>query len=83
MLAEDLNFTVCRANNDVWFKPAKKANRTRCHICVLVCTDDILCMVENPKTMLDKPDQHFLLKPESRKIQLGSKRLQLTGRILF
>jgi len=26
VLEEDLNFTMCRADNDVWFKPAKKAD---------------------------------------------------------
>jgi len=65
VLAEDLNFTMCRADNDVWFKPAKKANGTHYYMYVLVYTDDILCVAKNPKAILDKLDQHFLLKPES------------------
>jgi len=75
VLAEDLNFTMCRADNDIWFKPAKKANGTSYYIYVLVYTDDILCVAENPKAILDKLDQHFLLKPESRgkpKVYLGA-----------
>jgi len=66
---------MCRADNDVWFKPAKKADGTRHCICVLVCTDNILCMAKHPKATLDKLDQHFLLKPESQgrpKIYLGA-----------
>jgi len=61
VLEEDLNFTMCRANNDVWFKPAKKADGTRCCVCVLVHTDDHLCVAEHPKATLDKLDQHFLV----------------------
>jgi len=80
VLEEDLNFTMHRADNDVWFKPAKKADGTRCYIYVLVHTDNILCVAEHPKATLDKLDQHFLLhyallKPESRgrpKIHLGA-----------
>ena len=75
VLEEDLHFTMCRADNDVWFKPAKKADGTRYYIYVLVYTDDILCVAEHPKAILDKLDQHFLLKPESRgrpKIYLGA-----------
>jgi len=75
VLEEDLNFTMCRADNDVWFKPAKKADGTRHYIYVLVYTDNILCVAEHPKATLDKLDQHFLLKPESRgrpKIHLGA-----------
>ena len=75
VLAEDLKFTMCRADNDVWFKPAKKANGTRYYIYGLVYTDNILCVAETPKAILNKLDQHFLLKPESRgkpKIYLGA-----------
>ena len=75
VLDEELNFKMCRADNDVWFKPAKKADGTRYYIYVLVYTDDILCVAERPKETLDKLDQHFLLKPESRgrpKIYLGA-----------
>ena len=75
VLDEDLNFTMCRADNDVWFKPAKKADGTRYYIYVLVYTDDILCVAEHPNEILNKLDQHFLLKPESRgkpKIYLGA-----------
>ena len=75
VLNEDLNFSMCRADNDVWFKAAKKADGTRYYIYVLVYTDDILCVAEHPKLILDKLDQHFMLKPESRgkpKIYLGA-----------
>ena len=74
-LAEDLNVTMGRADNNIWFKPAKKANGPCYYIYVLVYTDDILCVAENPKVILDKFDKHFLLKPESRgkpKIYLGA-----------
>jgi len=54
---------MCRADNNVWFKPAKKANGTCYYNYVLVYTEDILCVAENPKEILDKLDQHFLLKP--------------------
>ena len=75
VIAEDLNFTMCRADNNIWFKPAKKANGSRCYIYALVCTDDIPCVAENPKAILHNLDQHFLLKPEYQgqpKVYLGA-----------
>jgi hypothetical protein len=66
VLEEDLKFKMCKADNDVWFKAAKKTNGFRYYIYILVYTDDILCVAEDPKSVLDQLDQHFLLKPESR-----------------
>jgi len=42
LLAKDINLTMCRGNNDIWFKPTKKANGTRYYFYVLVYTEDIL-----------------------------------------
>lgn len=61
----DLGFLPCKADNDVWIEPAMRANGSRCHEMVLVCTDDTLCVSENPDHTLCKLNQHFSLKPHS------------------
>ena len=64
---------MCKADNDVWYRPATKPDGTKYYEYILVCTDNILCLSMNPKSILDYPksildylDQRFLLKPESR-----------------
>jgi len=39
---EDLGFRMCKADNDVWYRPALKPDGTECYECILVYTDDIL-----------------------------------------
>jgi len=64
---ENLGFHMRKADNDVWHRPATKPDGTKCYEYIWVCTDDILCLSMNPKSILDYPDQpRFLLKPESR-----------------
>jgi len=63
---ENLGFHMCKADNDVWYRPATKTDGTKCYEYILVYTDDILCLSMNPKSILDYLDQRFLLKPESR-----------------
>jgi len=57
---------MCKADNDVWHRPATKPDGTKCCECILVHTDDILCLSMDPKSMSDCLDQQFLLKHESR-----------------
>lgn len=80
----ELDFEPCRADNDVWIKPSLKRDGSRHCKMVLVCTDDILCVLECPKDTLCKLDQHFPLKPDSTgepKQHLGAlaKRFKLPG----
>jgi len=63
---ENLGFHMCKTDNDVWYRPATKSDGTKHCEHILVCTDDILCLSMNPKSILDYLDQRFLLKPESR-----------------
>jgi hypothetical protein len=67
-LAETLrgyDFTMCYADNDVWMRPAEKADGTKYYEYVLVYTDDILVLSMNPKDILAYLDQHYLIKPDS------------------
>ena len=57
---------MCKADNDVWYRPALKPDGTKYYEYILVYTDDILCLSMDPKSILDYLDQRFLLKPESR-----------------
>jgi Reverse transcriptase (RNA-dependent DNA polymerase) len=65
VLRDQLGFRPCRADNDVWFRPAQRPDGTRYYEYVLVYTDDILCLSCDPKSILCQLDQHFLLKPDS------------------
>jgi len=63
---ENIGFWMCKADNDVWCRPALKPDETKCYEHILVYTDDNLCLSMDPKSILDYLDQRFLLKPESR-----------------
>ena len=56
---------MCKADNDVWIRPAQKIDGTPYYELVLVYTDDILCVSTKPDTILLHLDQHFLLKEGS------------------
>jgi hypothetical protein len=64
-LHDSLHFKPCRADNDVWIRPAQKPDGTRYYEMVLVYTDDILCVSMDPNSILCRLDQHFLLKEGS------------------
>jgi hypothetical protein len=75
VLRDEFGFTACRADNDVWYRPARKANGERYYEYVLVYTDDMLAISANPRDILEKMDQHFLLKDGTigpPKVYLGS-----------
>ena len=65
VLEHSLGFHPCRADPDVWYRPATRANRSRYYEYVVVYTDDILAISTNPRNILTQLDQHFMLKPES------------------
>ena len=65
VIRESLGFTMCRADNDVWFRRAQKPDGTPYYEYILVYTDDILCISMDPNAILSYLDQHFLLKPDS------------------
>ena len=64
-IRDSLGFINCKADNDVWIRPAQKANGERYYEMILVYTDDILAISTRAEEILNKLDQHFLLKPES------------------
>jgi hypothetical protein len=64
-LQHSMGFKPCKADNDVYMMKSTKADGTPYYIYVLVFTDDILVVVEQPHDVLMTLDQHFLLKPDS------------------
>ena len=76
VLKHEMGFSSCKADNDVWFKPATKADGTKYYEYIFVYTDDILVLsAGDPKRYLLQIDQHFLVKPSSIEeptIYLGS-----------
>jgi Reverse transcriptase (RNA-dependent DNA polymerase) len=61
----ELNFDMCVADNDVWFRKVTKENGTEYYEYVLIYTDDILAVSEKPHETLTCLDQHYILKPGS------------------
>jgi hypothetical protein len=49
----------------VWLRPAVKKNGFEYYEMILVHTDDLLCLSENPSLILNNLNQHYLLKKES------------------
>jgi hypothetical protein len=62
---EDLGYTMCRADNDVWMRPAVKADGTEVYEYILVYSDDLLVVGMDPTEVLNKIDQHFKIKKGS------------------
>ncbi len=64
-LCSSLEFKHCYADNDVWLRPATKKDGFEYYEMVLVHTDDLLCLSENPDLILNQLNQHYLLKEGS------------------
>jgi hypothetical protein len=60
-----MGFTACLADNDVWMRPATKANGNEYYQLVLIHTNDILAVAEDPKLILNELDQRYVLNPGS------------------
>jgi len=52
---------MCKADNDVWYRPAIKPDGTKYYEYILVYTDDILCLSMDPKST-----QYWVCGPVSR-----------------
>jgi hypothetical protein len=62
----DLLWEPCEADPDVWMRPAvRESDGFEYWEYVLIYTDDLLVISENPKEVLDKIDHYFPLKPGS------------------
>ena len=63
---ESLDFESCKADPDVWFRPSTKADGTTYYQYVLLYTDDLLVIMENPESFLrDEIGEIFTVKPKS------------------
>ena len=65
ILQEQLGFTMCRADNDVYFRAGVKEDGTEYYEYILVYTDDILILSTVPDRILKHLQQFFRIKPES------------------
>ena len=59
---EGLGFKSCRADPDVWFRPATKADGLDIYEYILVYSDDTLCIGMNPDEVMCQIQQHFKFK---------------------
>jgi hypothetical protein len=59
----DLGFKACLADPDVWYKPAVKAEEY--YVYILIYTDDLLIVAEDPEKYMDIIKSKYLVKPES------------------
>ena len=62
---EGLGFQSCKADPDVWLRPAVDSDGNKYYEYVLIYTDDILAISKKPKEILLHLDQNFFLKPDS------------------
>ena len=63
---EEMSFESCKADPDVWMRPGTRADGTTFWEYVLLYTDDILAIMENPESFLrDELGQRFTLKEKS------------------
>jgi Reverse transcriptase (RNA-dependent DNA polymerase) len=64
---KDAGFKSCKADPDVWLRPAVKENGALYYEYVLCYVDDILCCSENPKAIMDHLEEVYTLKAGSVK----------------
>ena len=62
----EMGFQSCKADPDVWLRPAIKSDGTRYYQYVLLYTDDILAVMEEPEKFLrEELGNYFTLKGKS------------------
>ena len=66
-LQYDLGFKPCKADQDVWLRPAVKDTGEKYYEYILVYTDDLLIISANPKVWADRIDNIYKLKKGSVK----------------
>jgi hypothetical protein len=65
-MGEEMGFISCKAEPDVWFRPSTKEDGTDYYQYVLLYTDDILAIMENPETFIrEELSNKFVVKPNS------------------
>ena len=64
-MMEALHFKACRADADVWYRPAEKRDGVPYYEYVLIHTDDFCVVSEDPDTILHHVDQRYLIKKGS------------------
>jgi hypothetical protein len=52
-MKHDLGFKACLADPDVWLKPTTKRNGEKYYAYILIYTDDLLIIAENPQQYMD------------------------------
>eukprot|EP00978_Attheya_sp_CCMP212_P034405 scaffold143909_cov63-Attheya_sp.AAC.1 len=63
----DAGFVSSKADNDMWMRPATKADGTKYYEYVATYVDDILCCSMNPQKTMDRLAKSYTLKAESVK----------------
>ena len=60
---EDMGFSSCKSDPDVWIRPALKSNGVKYYQFVLLYTDDILAIMEEHENFLrEELGKRFTLK---------------------
>ena len=61
----DMKYTRCKADNDVWYRPAVNPNGFEYYKYVLIFVDDILNMSHDTKSKMETLGTLYQLKPGS------------------
>ena len=64
-LWEDLHYSLCLADNDVWLQRNSKPDGTPYFEMIIIYTDDLLVVSHKPMEMLTMLDHHYNLKSDS------------------
>ena len=73
ILEKDLQFKQCVADNDVWYREGKHPDGSKFYHYICIYVDDILVISNQPKSIMLKIGEHFLLKDNS----VGSPKMYL------
>jgi hypothetical protein len=73
---QEAGFKACKADADVWMRPAVKADGFKYYEYVLCYVDDILIISQHPKRIMEALEHKYILKAGSvgePKTYLGAK----------
>ena len=62
-IRNDLKFTSCRGDQDVYFKLKKKEDETKYYAYLIIYVDDILCIDFEPEITMSMIGEIFRIKP--------------------
>ena len=78
---EHLNFSPCKADSEVWMRPAIKADGSEYWEYVLLYVDDVLCISKNGQQVIKNEISRYFIIKNAKKDGIGPPSLYLGNKV--